>query len=73
MKIQQKWKPSDITTVWRKTYCQLLVSKPESDMKARVQLKELASNDIIKTLFSKIGTIYPSIPVTTDSKEAFLK
>ena len=36
------------------------------------QLKELASNDMIKTLFpnlSKIGAIYLSIPVTTASVE----
>ena len=39
---------SDITTEW-KTYRQLLVSKPKNDMKA--QLKELASNDMLKTLF----------------------
>ena len=39
---------SDITTEW-KTYHQLLVSKPKNDMKA--QLKELASNDMFKTLF----------------------
>ena len=48
---------SDITTEW-KTYHQLLVNKPENDMKA--QLKELASNDMIKTLFpnlSKIGAM----------------
>ena len=37
----------DIITEW-KTYRQLLVNKPENDMKA--QLKELASNDMIKTL-----------------------
>ena len=49
---------------------QLLVSKPKNDMKA--QLKELASNDMLKTLFpnlSKIGAICLSIPVTTASVE----
>ena len=38
----------------------------------KAQLKELASNDIIKTLFpnlSKIGAICLSIPVTTASVE----
>ena len=38
----------------------------------KVQLKELASNDMIKTLFpnlSKIGAICLSIPVTTASVE----
>ena len=47
-----------------------LFCKPENDMKA--QLKELASNDMIKTLFpnlSKIGAICLSIPVTTASVE----
>ena len=60
---------SDITTEW-KTYRQLLVNKPEKDMKA--QLKELASNDMIKTLLpnlSKIAIICLSIPVTTASVE----
>ena len=38
---------SDITTEW-KMYHQLVVSKPKNDMKA--QLKELASNDMFKTL-----------------------
>ena len=60
---------SDITTEW-KTYRQLLVSKPKNDTKA--QLKELASNDMLKTLFpnlSKIGAICLSIPVTTVSVE----
>jgi len=52
---------SDIITEW-KTYRQLLASKPKNDMKA--QLKELASHDMIKTLFSnlnKIGKICLSI------------
>ena len=47
-----------------------LFCKPENDMKA--QLKKLASNDMIKTLFpnlSKIGAICLSIPVTTASVE----
>ena len=38
----------------------------------KAQIKELASNDMIKTLFpnlSKIGTICLSIPVTTASVE----
>ena len=51
-------------------YRQLLVSKPKSDMKA--QLKGLASNDTLKTLFpnlTKIGAICLSIPVTTASVE----
>jgi len=38
----------DISTEWKR-YRQLLVNKPESDMKA--QLKQLVSHDIIKTLF----------------------
>ena len=49
---------------------QLLVSKPKKDMKA--WLKELASNDMLKTLFpnlSKIGAMCLSIPVTTASVE----
>ena len=51
-------------------YHQLLVSKPKNDMKA--QLKELAYNNMLKTLFSnlsKIGAICLSIPVTTASVE----
>ena len=43
---------SDITTEW-KTYRHLLVSKPKNDMKA--QLKELASNDMFKTLFPNLN------------------
>ena len=39
---------SDITTEW-KMYRQLFVSKSKSEIKA--QLKELASNDMLKTLF----------------------
>ena len=60
---------SDNTTEW-KTYCQVLVSKPEENM--RLQLKELASNDMLKTLFpnlSKLATICLSIPVATASVE----
>ena len=56
---------SDITTEW-KTYRQLLVRKPKSDMKA--QLKKLVSNDMLKNLFAnltKIGAICLSIPVMT--------
>jgi len=41
----------DITTEW-KTYHQLFVRKPETDMKA--QLKKLASHDMIKTLFNNL-------------------
>ena len=51
-------------------YYQLLVSKPKNDMK--VQLKELASNDMFKTHFLnlyKIGAICLSIPVITASIE----
>ena len=44
-------------------YHQLLVNKPKNYMKA--QLKELASNDMLKTLFPKIGAICLSIPVKT--------
>ena len=57
---------SDITTEW-KTYHQLLVSKPKNDT-----IKELASNDMLKTLYpnlSKIGAICFVIPVTTASVE----
>ena len=39
---------SDVATEW-KTYRQLLVNKTESHMK--LQLKELASNDMLKTMF----------------------
>ena len=42
---------SDIITEW-KTYCQLLVNKPENNMK--LQLKELVCNDMMRTLFSKL-------------------
>ena len=58
-----------ITTEW-KTYCQLLVNKPENDL--QLQLKELVSNDMVKTLFpnlSKIATICLSISVATASVE----
>ena len=60
---------SDITTEW-KTYRQLIVNKPEDNMK--LQLKEIASNDMLKTLFpnlSKLATICLSIPVATASVE----
>ena len=60
---------SDITTEW-KTYCQLLVNKPENNMKS--QLKELVYNDMMRTLFPnlcKIATINLSIPVSTASVE----
>ena len=53
-------------------YRQLLVSKPKNDKKP--QLKELASNDMLKTLFpnlTKIGAICPSILVTTALIESF--
>ena len=65
---------SDVTTEW-KTYRQLVVNKPESSMK--LQLKELASNDMLKTMFpnlSKLATICLSIPVQQRQlKEASLK
>ena len=60
---------SDITTEW-KTYRQLLVNMHEKSMK--LQLKELVSNDMMRTLFpnlSKIATISLSIPVSTASVE----
>ena len=60
---------SDITTEW-KTYRQLLVNKPEDNIK--LQLKEIASNDMLKTLFpnlSRLATICLSIPVATASVE----
>ena len=60
---------SDITTEW-KTYRQLLVNKPENNMKS--QLKELVCNDMMRTLFPnlcKIATISLSIPVSTASVE----
>ena len=53
-----------------KTYHQLLVNKPENDL--QLQLKELVSNDVLKTLFpilSNIATICLSIPVATASVE----
>ena len=56
-----------------KIYHQLLVSKPKNYMKA--QLKELAPNDMLKTLFSNlskihtVGTICPLIPVMAASIE----
>ena len=56
---------TDITTEW-KAYHQLIVNKPESKMK--LQLKELASNDMLKTIFpnlSKQATACLSIPVAT--------
>ena len=52
---------SDITTEW-KTYRQLLVNMHEKSMK--LQLKELVSNDMMRTLFpnlSKIATISPCL------------
>ena len=58
---------SDITTEW-KTYCQLLVNKPENNMKS--QLKGIVCNDMMRTLFPnlcKIATISLSIPVSTAS------
>ena len=58
---------TDITTEW-KTYRQLLVNKPENNMK--LQLKELVCNDMMRTLFPnlcKIATISLSIPVSTAS------
>ena len=60
---------SDITTEW-KTYRQLLVNKPENNMKS--QLKELVCNNMMRTLFPtlcKIATISLSIPVSTASVE----
>ena len=60
---------SNITTEW-KTYRQLLVNKSEDNMK--LQLKEFASNDMLKTLFpnlSKLATISLSICVVTASVE----
>ena len=60
---------SDITTEW-KTYRQLLVNKPENNMK--LHLKELVCNDMMRTLFPnlcKIATISLSIPVSTASVE----
>ena len=60
---------SDITTEW-KTYRQLLVNKPENNMKS--QLKELVCNDMMRTLFPnlcKIATISLSIPVSITSVE----
>ena len=60
---------SDITTEW-KIYHQLLVNKPENNMKS--QLKELVCNDTMRTLFPnlcKIATISLSIPVSTASVE----
>ena len=60
---------SDITTEW-KTYRQLLVNKPENNMKS--QLKELVSNDMMRALFPnlcRIATISLSIPVSTASVE----
>ena len=50
-------------------HCQLLVNKPKSDnMKA--QLKELAFNDMLKTLYlilTKKSVICLSIPVMTEN------
>ena len=46
------------------------MNKPEDNMK--LQLKEIASNDMLKTLFpnlSKLATICLSIPVATASVE----
>ena len=46
------------------------MNKPESDMK--LQLKELASNDMLKSMFpnlSTLDTICLSIPVATASVE----
>ena len=51
-------------------YSQALVNKAKNDMKA--QSKELASNDMLKTLFpnlNKLGPIRLSIPVMTASVE----
>ena len=50
------------------------MSKPKSDNHMKAQLKELASNDMLKTLFpnlTKLGAICRSIPVTTALVESF--
>ena len=56
---------SDITTEW-KTYCQLLVNKPENNMKS--QLKELVYNDMMRTLFPNLCKI-ATISLSTASVE----
>ena len=64
---------SDVTTEW-KTYHHLIVNKTESDMK--FQLKELASNDMLKTMFpdlNKLAIIFYQFPLwQRQLKEAFL-
>ena len=65
---------SDITTEWKK-YRQLLLNKLEHSMKP--QLKELVTNETMKTLFpkiAKIATISLTIRVSTASiKRSFSK
>ena len=56
---------SDITTEW-KTYHQLLVNKPENNMKS--QLKELVYNDVMRTLFPNLCKI-ATISLSTASVE----
>ena len=64
---------SDITTEW-KMYGQLIVNKPENNMK--LQLKELASNDKLKTMFpylSKLATNCLSIPASLERSFSQMK
>ena len=62
--------PPTLPQSGKHTYRQLLVNKPENNMKS--QLKELVCNDMMRTLFPnlcKIATITLSIPVSTASVE----
>ena len=59
----------DITTEW-KTFRQFMAKQPEESMK--LQLKELATNDMLKSMFpnlNTLATISLSIPVATASVE----
>ena len=59
----------DITTEW-KTFCQFMAKQPKENMK--LQLKELATNEMLKTMFpnlNTLATISLSIPIATASVE----
>ena len=57
---------SDISTEW-KTYCQYVSKRPKENMK--LELKELVSNEMLKTMFPNLSTLATIIPVATASVE----
>ncbi len=67
--VKQALISADVCTEW-KTYKQYLVKQPKENMK--LQLKELAANDMLKTMFPNLNVlarISLTIPVTTASVE----